>query len=143
MIDNGVPFINGTQPAWGDIVVSIGGVPITGITGIEYDDQQEMSNIYGAGRLPVGRAKGRITATAKITLLQSEVQAIQAQSRNGRLQDIAPFDIVVSYLPDNGVIKTDKIRNVQFLKNAVKWNEGDTSQPVELDLICSHIEWAK
>lgn len=143
IINNGIPFINGMLYSWADIVAAINGVPLTGITGIEYGDKQDVVNKYGAGRHPVGRAKGRITPSAKIILYQEEVEALQAQSPNGRLQDIAPFDITVTYLPDSGIIKTDKIRNVQFSDNTRKWKEGDTGQEVELELIPSHIEWAK
>lgn len=143
VINNGIPLVNGMLCAWADIVVLIGGVPVTGIVGIEYGDEQEVVNKYGAGRHPVGRAKGRITPTAKLILYQEEVQAIQAQSVNGRLQDIAPFDIIVTYMPDSGIVKIDKIRNCQFSGNARKWKEGDTGQEVELTLVPSHIEWSQ
>ena len=138
---NGMPMVNGTLYSWADIVATIAGVPVTGITAIEYGDEQEVVNKYGAGRHPVGRAKGRITPTAKITLYQEEVEAIQAQAPNGRIQDIAPFDIIVTYIPESGLVHTDKIRNVQFTKNTRAWKEGDTGQEVELDLLPSHIEW--
>lgn len=143
VINNGIPLINGMLYSWADIVVTIGGVPLTGITAIEYGDSQEVTNKYGAGRHPVGRAKGRITPEAKITLYQEEVEALQAQAPNGRIQDLAPFDITVTYLPDSGIVKTDKIRNVQFSGNSRKWKEGDTGQEVELELVPSHIEWAR
>jgi len=141
-INNGIPMVNGMLYSWADIVLAINGVPVTGITAIEYGDSQDVVNKYGAGRHPVGRAKGRITPSAKITMYQEEVEAIQSQAPNGRIQDIAPFDITVTYLPDSGIIKTDKIRNVQFTANSRKWKEGDTGQEVELELIPSHIEWA-
>lgn len=143
VINNGIPLINGMLYSWADIVATIGGVPLTGITAIEYGDSQEVTNKYGAGRHPIGRAKGRITPTAKITLYQEEVEALQTQAPNGRIQDLAPFDITITYLPDSGIVKTDKIRNVQFSGNSRKWKEGDTGQEVELELIPSHIEWAQ
>ena len=71
-INNGIPLINGMLYSWADIVATINGVPLTGITGIEYGDSQDVVNKYGAGRHPVGRAKGRITPTAKIILYQEE-----------------------------------------------------------------------
>lgn len=143
VINNGIPLVNGMLYSWADIVAAISGVPLTGITAIEYGDSQDVVNKYGAGRHPVGRAKGRITPSAKITLYQEEVEAIQAQAPNGRIQDIAPFDITVTYLPEGGIIRTDKIRNVQFSANSRKWKEGDTGQEVELELVPSHIEWAQ
>lgn len=140
-IKNGVPLVNGMLVAWADIVVLVGGVPITGITGIEYTDDQEIVNKYGAGRYPVGRAKGRITPSAKMTLYQEEVVALQSQSVNGRLQDLPVIEVQVSYLPESGIVVTDKIRNCHISTNARKWKEGDTGQEVELPLVPSHIEW--
>ena len=141
--NNGVPFVNGKLYDWADIVITIAGVPVTGVTAIEYKDDQDIVTKYGAGRYPVGYAKGRITSTGKITLYQEEVEAIQAQSLTGRLQDIAPFDIIVSYLPDTGIVSNDKLRNVMFKNNGRGWKEGDTGQEVEIDLVMSHIDWNK
>lgn len=141
IINNGIPLVNGNLCAWADVVVLIGGVPVTGIIGVEYGDSQEVVNKWGAGRHPVGRAKGRITPSAKLILYQEEVQALQAQAANGRLQDLPPFDVIVQYLPDSGIVTTDKIRNCQFSDNGRKWKEGDTGQEVELPLVPSHIEW--
>lgn len=143
MHNNGIPLINGVEYGWSDVVLCINGVPVAGITAISYGDKQDMQNIYGAGRHPVGRGKGRIIPSAKITLLMSEVVAIQSQSVNGRIQDIAPFDITVSYLPANGKIVTDKIRNCQFVENKREPKEGDMSIPVELELLPGFIDWGK
>lgn len=137
-------MINGREYSWGDIVCLINGTAATGITGIEYSDDQEVTENYGAGRYPVSRSKGRITSASKITLYVSEVMALQKQSPNGRLQDIAPFDITVSYVPDDGGrVVTDRLRNCQFKKNNRSWSEGDTSKTVDLDLAISNIEWGK
>jgi hypothetical protein len=143
MINNGIPLVNGKLYDWADIVLTIAGVPVTGVTGIEYKDEQEVEMKYGAGRYPVGFGKGRISCEGKITLYQEEVEAIQRQSPTGRLQDIAPFNIIVSYLPDTGIVSTDKLRNVVFKNNGRSWGEGDTGKTVEIDLAMSHIEWNK
>lgn len=143
MINNGIPLVNGKLYDWADIVLTIAGVPVTGVTGIEYKDEQEVEMKYGAGRYPVGFGKGRISCEGKITLYQEEVEAIQRQSPTGRLQDIAPFNIIVSYLPDTGIVSTDKLRNVVFKNNGRTWGEGDTGKTVEIDLAMSHIEWNK
>jgi hypothetical protein len=100
-----------------------------------------MQNNYGAGRYPVSRSKGRITPTASISLYQSEVVAIQSSAPSGRIQDIAAFDITVSYLAEDGTVHTDRIRNNHFVENARDWKEGDMNQIVELELLPSHIEY--
>lgn len=139
---NGIPLINGFTYDWGEVVATVGGVPLTGVVAIEYDDDQEVVNNWGAGRYPVSRSKGRITCSAKITITIEEVRALTANALNRRLQDIMPFDIVVSYLPDDATkVHHDKIMNCQFKKNSRAWAEGDTSKTVELELVPSHIIW--
>jgi hypothetical protein len=136
-----IPLINGIEYSWGDITATVGGVPVVGITAIEYGDDQVVENHYGAGRFPVSYSKGRVTPSAKITVAMGEVIGWQAKSPTGRLQDLAPFPIVVAYIPEDGQIVTDKIMNCRFKKNARNWKEGDTRQLVDLELVPSHIKW--
>ncbi len=140
---NQIPLINGVSHSWGDIVLTIGGIPVVGITAIEYDDKQPAVNHYGAGHLPVSRSRGRIECTAKITLALEEVLGLQRKSVTGRLQDIAPFPIIVSYIPPDGEVHTDKIIGCQFQANTRKWKENDTRQEVELELVVAAIDWHK
>lgn len=136
------PLINGVEPAWANLTINIAGVPAVGITAIDYDDKQTIENIYGMGQSPVGRGYGNIEPTASLSLLMSEVEAIRAASPTGRLQDIAPFDIVVSYAPVNSTkIITHKIRNCQFTDNPVSHTQAATKTEVNLTLLPSHIEW--
>lgn len=138
-----IPLINGVTHSWGDITATVGGVPVVGITAIEYSDDQVVENHYGAGRHPVSYSKGRVTPSAKITVEMGEVVGWQAKSPTGRLQDLAPFPIVVAYIPEDGQIVIDKIMNCRFKKNARNWKEGDTRQLVDLELVPSHIKWHK
>ena len=68
-----IPLINGIEYSWGDITATVGGVPVVGITAIEYGDDQVVENHYGAGRFPVSYSKGRVTPSAKITVAMGEV----------------------------------------------------------------------
>lgn len=136
------PLINGVEPSWASLTVGIAGAVVTGITGIDYDDDQVVENVYGAGQQPVARGYGNITCKGVITLLRSEVEGIRAASLTGRLQDIAPFDIVCSYVPvGGGQIITHKLRNCQFKKDSTSLKQGDTKNETALDLEISHIEW--
>lgn len=143
MAVNHIPLINGVSHSWGDIVMLIGGIPVIGVTAIEYGDKQAVVNHYGAGRLPVSRSKGRIEPTAKITLAMEEVLGLQRQTSTGRLQEIGPFPIIVSYIPEDGDVVVDKIMACQFTENTRKWKENDTRQEVELELIPAYIDWQK
>jgi len=135
------PLINGYNYSWGNITVNIARVPVVGITSINYAEEQEMEDQYGAGNYPVSRGYGRIKATGDITLHSNEVEALQAAAPGGRLQAIAPFDINVTFIDATGALKTHRLHNCQFKNNARNMNEGDLKFDVKLDLIISHINW--
>ena len=136
-----VPLINGKAYEWADITVNILGVAVVGITSIEYEEKQAMQNVYGAGRYPVSRGYGAIEPTAKITISMEDVQSIMSVAPLGRLQDIPEFDISVVFIDSALVTVKHKLRNVRFMNNTRKSSQGETSIPVEFDLILSHIEW--
>nr|DAS36145.1 MAG TPA: putative XkdM-like protein [Caudoviricetes sp.] len=133
------PLINGREYGWADIVATIGGVPVTGITAIKYGEEMEKENIYGAGRNPVSRGYGRGKSTASITLLSGTVFALKSKAPKGQLHRIAPFPITVSYQPDAGPMVVHVLKNCEFKKTEFDWKEGDMSKPIELELIISHI----
>lgn len=133
------PLINGREYGWADIVATIGGVPLTGITAIKYSEEMEKENIYGAGRNPVSRGYGRVKTTASITLLSGSVLALKAKAKNGQLHRLAPFSITISYQPDAGPMVTHILKNCEFKKTEFDWKEGDMSKAIELELIVSHI----
>lgn len=142
MAYNIVPLINGKSYEWADIEVNILGAPMIGITSIEYEEKQGMENIYGAGRYPVSRGYGKVEPTAKITLLMEELENIQTVAPAGRIQDIPEFDIVVMYLDSALITRKHVLKNVRFTNNKRSSSSGDTSIPVELELIISHIQYA-
>ena len=133
------PLINGREYGWADIVTTIGGVPVTGITAIKYGEEMEKENIYGAGRNPVSRGYGRVKSTASITLLSGTVFALKSKAPKGQLHRIAPFPITVSYQPDAGPMVVHVLKNCEFKKTEFDWKEGDMSKHIELELITSHI----
>lgn len=133
------PLINGREYGWADIIVNIGGVPVTGIRAVKYEEEMEKENIYGAGRYSVSRGYGRVKSTASITLLSGTVMALQAKAPKGQLFRVAPFSITVSYQPEAGPIVTHILKNAEFKKSTFDWKEGDMSKDIELELIISHI----
>lgn len=133
------PLVNGKEYGWADIVVNIGGVPVTGIRAIKYDESMDKENIYGAGRYPVSRGYGKVTTTASITLLAGTVFALQSSAPRKQLYRIAPFSITVCYQPESGPLVTHVLKNCEFKKTTFDWKEGDMSKDIEFELILSHI----
>lgn len=136
------PLINGKRHSWASIRINMLGREITGVNSINYEDTVNKENIYGAGKMPVARGEGNYEAVCGMELHQYEVVAIQQAAAGLRLQSIPPFDIVVTYIPvGSEQAVTDIIRNVEFTKNIRDYAQGDTSLPVPVELICSHIKW--
>lgn len=140
---NNIPLINGIRHSWASVKVNLLGRTVSGITAIKYDDKQEKVNNYGAGIYPVSRGYGKYEASASITLHSYEIDAIQRALGPGkRIQEIPPFDIVVSYLASNtDQVVTHVLRNCEFTSNKREVKSGDTVIEVEIELILSHIEW--
>lgn len=137
------PLINGRSYGWGDIIVTIGALPVTGITAIKYEEDQEKEDVYGAGRYPVARGYGRVKASASITLSVETAMALAATAKDGQLNRLAPFTITVTYQPESGPIMRDVLKNCEFRKQSRDWKEGDMKAQVELELLVSNIVWNK
>ncbi len=134
------PF--GTMKGWNSITVNLLGRNVKGITGVSYSDTVAKENVYGAGGYPIGRSEGNYEAEAALTLFKEETDALKLSLPRGkRLQDIAPFDIVVVYKNTGGVIMTDIIRNCEFTNDGIDVSQSDGSIATEYTLIISHIDW--
>jgi hypothetical protein len=135
------PLVNGTAYAWSQIELRLFNVPVAGITDIKYDDSQDMEDNMGAGEYPVSRGYGQIKAKASITLEMAEVEALQNAAPEGRINKIPEFDIIISYLPEGGLLRTHTLKNCRFKGNKREIKSGDMAINVELELITSHILW--
>lgn len=135
------PLVNGTAYSWSQITVNILGIPVAGVTGVSYTEEQEMQDNYGAGNRPVSRGYGNITTEGSVTLHMEEVEALQAAVTTGRLQDIPEFDIVVAFLPEGGVITTHTLKNCRFKTNGRELEQNQMAIEVELDLQIAQILW--
>lgn len=136
-----IPLINGKQHEYADITVNILGVPFITIKSIDYSDEQEMKNVYGAGNRVIGRIYGNFTPTATIKMLAKEVESLQAVAIGGVIQNIPEFNIIVTYTDPAMVPVKHVLRNCRFMKNGRTSASGDGEIEVELPLIISHVEF--
>jgi len=145
MADEIKPLINGHQHAWADIRVNILGRTLTGITGIDYDDDDDSEFYPGAGKHAVAFGTGNAKPTCKLKIYKYELDAlIKAAKAKGfkRLQDLDFFDIPVSYLETKDAEEvTDIIRNCKVKKINKSGKQGDTKLECELELLISHIDF--
>jgi len=134
-------LINGTAYSWSQVVINILNQRVTGVKKIMYKESEEIQDNYGAGNRPVSRSFGKIETEGSIELFMSEIEALTAAISTGRLQDIPEFDVVVSYLPNNGTIVSHVLKNCRFKTNGREASEGDLEITEEIELQIAEIIW--
>jgi hypothetical protein len=137
---NNVPLINGRAYDFAQIVCNILSVPLMGISSISYSEEQEKANNFGAGKWAVSRGHGAVDASASIDIHMNDIEAIRDAAPFGRLLDIPPFDITVTFLNTNKVV-THTLKNCEFTNDGVEGSQGDTQLQRSFDLVVSHIEY--
>lgn len=135
-----IPIINGQQYSWASITINIYGKPLTTIRAINYTDAEEMENVYGAGKLPIGQSFGNITFEGSITLLLSEAQTLADLSPSKRIQDLPAFEATVTYLAAGRQVK-HVLRSCKFMSMGVDAAQGDMNIEIEIPLLIGFIQW--
>lgn len=133
---------NTNEYAWVDVKVVMLGREVTGLRGIEYKVKRQKEALFAAGQKPRGIQKGKKEYEGTITLLQSEVIALDRAAQEKGYEDITDidFDVIVSYLPENGVVTTDKIVNVSITETPKSIKEGDLQQEIALTFIALDVQ---
>lgn len=135
-------MINGNEYSWEDLQIIIEGKssPIEGVTGIEYTTSKDHQNIYGRGDEPVAMGRGKKEFEGKITLLQSEFEALQQGLPKGKdVTDLKAFGITVAYAPEAGVATVDQLNYVRIKKFKKGMVTGDGNQTIECELAIGKI----
>ncbi len=128
------------QYAWSDISVSIGGKVLQGITAIEYAQKREKELIYGRGDDPHSIGRGKNSYEGKVSIWQSELEAMVQSTASKNLLSLS-FDLIVSYVPeDGGPIVTDILQNVEFTEVKKSMKQGDKNMVIEMPIIFTKIK---
>lgn len=137
---NITPLVNGTAYGWSNVKVNLFGVPVIGITEIEFEREQKKENNYGQGQDPISRGYGNIENKGSITLYWDEwIKIINATSDKDPLK-IPPFDIQVLFGGSSVNFQQVNLRSCEFLKDPFSVKQGDNKISVKIDLIIGLIE---
>jgi hypothetical protein len=134
------PLINGVNYSWANVKLVLFGVPVVGITQIEYKRKQKKENNYGFGLEPVSRGYGNKEYEGKITLYRDEWNAIIAAAPNRDPLDIPWFDIQVSFAGSRVQPVLDVLKACEFMEDPFTVAQGDTKILVEIPLIIGSID---
>jgi hypothetical protein len=140
MPTNNTPLINGRAYDFAQVVVNILGVPIMGIQAIEYKEEQEKKNNFGAGKWAVSRGHGTVNADASFEISMNDIENLRDAIPSGRLLDIPAFPITVTFLNDQKVV-THVLHNCEFIDDGVGGGVDDTDLVRSYGLVVSHITY--
>lgn len=134
-------YFNSREYEWNDLQVVVAGRLVTRIRALEYNKKKEKEVLYAKGGKGHAIQSGNTTVDGKITLLQSEVIAMDKASSTGDLLDMT-FDIVASYgNPANGdVITTDLIKTVGITEKPKSLKQNDKYMEIELPFIALDVK---
>lgn len=117
---------------WADITVTIGGVVVTKIQGVDYTSSQEKELLYGKGNEPLAIQKGNKSYSGSVYLLQSALDSLTLAGGKDGLLGISA-DITISYgNPSKGdVIRTDMLMGCQFTSEPRSIKQGDKNMAAQ------------
>jgi hypothetical protein len=119
-----------------DLTFVLGGKDIVGFRGIKYTTKQEKEAVYGKGKDPLKIQKGNRSYEGELTCLQSELETLIANAKDGSILSLQ-LDAVVAYgNPGNGdVLITDVLQGIQFTEESKEMKQGDKFMEVKLPFI--------
>ena len=136
------PLINGVNYAWANIKFNLFGVPVVGITEVNYKRKQVKDNNYGYGTEPISRGYGNVEYEADITIYLDEWRRIIAASPDKDPLLIKPFDIQVIFGGSSVSFQQDTLRSCEFMEDPMATKQGDSKILIKIPLIIAGITHA-
>jgi hypothetical protein len=135
--------INGKYYDWRSIRFDFLGRSVTEVAAIKYEEVDEIKGVQGVGSKDLGHTQGNTVITASITLYAEALEDMQrALPGRKRIQDIAPFDINVSFIDSFGILQTHVLEGVKFTKNGREGTSGNADAlTTEIPLYVRDINW--
>ena len=114
-------------------------LPGFAVLSIKWSDRKKL---FATGKKARGIQLGKKEYEGTITVLQSELIAMQTAAKAKGYDDVTDleFDAIVSYVPESGVVQTDKIVNLSITEAPYGMKEGDLFQEIALPFIACDVE---
>lgn len=134
---------NSNEYSWKDLLAVIMGRPVGGLRGIEYKTKHQIEALFATGQKARGHQRGKKEYEGTITLLQSELIALNQAAKQKGFDDITDidFDVVVSYVPRGGLVTVDRVMGCAITEIPNTFKEGDLYQEIALPFIALDVEY--
>lgn len=132
-------MFNSRQYEWADLTLVLGGRDLTGIRGIKYTEKAEKEPLFAKGRHAHSIQAGNVTVEGEITVLQSELLALE-RAGNGSILGLN-LDAIAAYgNPSLGdAMVTDRIVGISFTEAPKELKQGDKNMEITLPFVALRI----
>lgn len=131
--------LNNAIPSWVDIRAKVDSEEIAGITAVSYGDKVEDELVYGAGRFPRGRTRGKYTVDdCSITVHHDTFVELVSRFGDGWCDKL--FEIVEQTALPGGRISTVVLEQCRFKGAPGGGEEGSSALTRELPFSCMRIK---
>lgn len=126
---------NSRQYEWADLSLVLGGRDLTGIRGIKYTEKAEKEPLFAKGRNAHSIQTGNVTVEGEITVLQSELIALE-RAGNGSILGLN-LDAIAAYgNPSVGdAMVTDRIVGISFTEAPKELKQGDKNMEITIPFV--------
>lgn len=128
-------LIQGINYSWSNLNNIAFGVPVIGITSIQWDIDQVKENNYGWGIEPISRGYGNKEYSGTITVFKEWWKSVCDAAPNKDPLSIAPFDWTIAYGNASVAIHTETLKAFEFLKDTTKAAQGETKFTFDIPFI--------
>jgi len=120
-----VALVNGINYSWSEVKLVLFGLPVVGITKIQYARKQGKTNNYGVGSKPVSRGYENETYECTIEIYEDEWRKIIAASPFKDPLAVPPFSIQVICGGERTIPRIDVLEMCEFTDDAFSVSQGD------------------
>jgi hypothetical protein len=131
----------GEDYSWARMKFSINNTPVMQLTEVKLEVKQEKKLNYGAGVYPISYGKGPKAYTVSVKLSMAEVAVIMEAAPFKALEELPPFDFIITCVNSDLPILVIKCQNCQFTGNKLESKQGDMTVEAEYELLCPFIDF--
>ena len=132
------PLINGVQYSGSSVRINIFNVSLSGFRGIMWKKSRGINLVHGTGNEVNAYSYGKKEPSAALTLLQSDLLALEAAAPEKDISLFAPFSIIVSFVEGVNVV-VYSIENCQFTGYDFNMKTDDKFAEITLPIVCTDI----
>jgi len=128
------------QYEWADVTLIIGGKDILTLRGVKWSRKVEREAVYGKGRDPQAIQSGNNSYEGEFTMLQSDMDAIEASFGDDILSASVDVEINFGNPSEGNAIKTHRVVGARFTEDALDMKQGDKFAEITLPWISRKIQ---